>query len=485
MTFDRLRHAALAPLDRTADTWNGLAGHAEQLAAQVRSGVLQPLTGAAPTPLAAAGARAWSGVAADEAAREIGLLADELTAFHYEALAVTAALRRAATAFTRAQQDLRRAIDDAEALGATVTTDGTVTLPPLPPEDRNDLDAIAYRRRQWEELQQHIEAMRKAVTAATEADATAAAALRTLDPAEVDPATRAGAVAEAGGDLVRAAGMPTDPKALRLWWGALDPTVRAGLLAADGERLVAAGVLGPVDYEWHAPDAGAGDFAQRLPGPGDCAKGVAAETLLVGGGSIAGYTDAARHMQHYLTATGEPLGVDVDRMLGDDPTLRSLVAKQITDHGDEWRQTALDAYARSGGAPVAVPVEAAAQRTIDSAAGDNWYLAVGSHAYATSGVVTVRAGADGKPQVSMQYQVSIWDRYNWDPGKSTPIAGTNIKDSDLADLHQTGLAREFDLTGRSAPVTVPLPGPTVGPQDVGGPGTGLEGGRVDPGRKTR
>lgn len=481
MTFDRLRHAALAPLDRAGDTWNGLAGHAEQLAGQVRSGVLQPLTGAAPSPLATAGARAWSGVAADEATREIGLLADELTAFHYEALAVTAALRRAASAFTHAQQDLLRAIGDAEALGATVTADGTVTLPPLPPEDRNDPDAIAYRRRQWEELQQHVEAMRKAVAAATEADATAAAALRTLDPAEVDPATRPGAVAEARGDLVRAAGMPTDPKALRLWWGALDPSVRAGLLAADGERLVAAGVLGPVDYEWHAPDAGAGDFAQRPPGPGDYAKGVAAKALLVGGGSIAGYTDAARHMQHYLTATGEPLNVDVDRMLGDDPTLRGLVAEQIIKHQDEWRQTALDAYERSGGAPVAVPVEAAAQRTIDSAAGDNWYLAVGSHAYATSGVVTVQAGADGKPQVSMQYQVSIWDRYNWDPGKSTPIAGTNIKDSDLADLHQTGLAREFDLTGRSAPVTTPLPGP----QGIGGQGSGWEGGRGDPERKTR
>ncbi|MFB8237834.1 hypothetical protein ACFC58_14905 [Kitasatospora purpeofusca] len=485
MTFDRLRHTALAPLDRTGDTWNGLAGHAEQIAGQVRSAVLRPLTGAAPSPLAAPGARAWTGLAADEATREIGLLADELTAFHYEALAVTAALRRAASAFTRAQQDLRRAIGDAEALGATVTADGTVTLPPLPPEDRNDPDAIAYRRRQWEELQQHIEAMRKAVTAATEADATAAAALRTLDPAEVDPATRAGAVAAARGDLVGAAGMPTDPKALRVWWGALDPSVRAGLLAADGERLVAAGVLGPVDYEWHAPDAGAGDFAQRLPGPGDYAKGVAAEMLLVGGGSIAGHTDAARHMQHFLEATGAPLDLDVDRMLHEDPTLHRLVTEQIIKHQDEWRQTALDAYERAGGAPVAVPIEAAAHRTIDSAAGDNWYLAIGSHAYATSGVVTVRPGADGKPQVSMQYQVNIWDRYNWDPGKSTPIAGTNIKDSDLADLHQTGLAREFDLTGRSAPVTVPLPGPTVGPQIIDGPGSDREGGRVDPGRKTR
>ncbi|MFE7563224.1 hypothetical protein [Kitasatospora sp. NPDC057500] len=486
VTFAQLQHASFESLDKAGDTWNGVAGHTEQIAGQVRSGVLQPLTGAAPGSLAPAGARAWTGVAADEAAREIGLIADELTAFHYEALAVTAALRRARSAFAQAQQNLLRAVGDAEALGATVAADGTVTLPPLPPEDRNDPDAIAYQRRKWDELQQYVEAMGKAVSAATEADTAAAAALRALDPAEVDPATRPGAVANAGADLVRAAGMPTDPKALRAWWGALDPSLRAGLLATDGERLLAAGVLGPVDYEWHAPDSGAGAFAQRPPGPGDYANGVAAEHLLVGIGSLAGFTDAARHMQHFLTATGEPLNVDVDRMLRDDPKLRNLVDKQITDNQAQWRQMALDAYAQSGGAPVAVPVEASAHRTFDMHSERNWYLAIGSHSYATSGVVTARPGPDGKPVVSLQYQVSLWDRYNWDPGKHTPIAGTNIADSDLAALHQTGLAREFDITGRSTPATVAFPGTASSPPGAGAGQNGTrEGTRPDPGRETR
>ncbi|MFF7455097.1 hypothetical protein [Kitasatospora sp. NPDC008115] len=485
VTFAQLRQASFEPLDKAGDTWNGVAGRTEQIAGQVRSGVLQSLTGAGPGPFAAAGARVWTGVAADEAAREIGLLADELTAFHYEALAVTAALRRAKSAFTQAQQNLLRAIGDAEALGAVVSADGTVTLPPLPPEDRNDPDAIAYQRRKWDELQQYIEAMGKAVSAATEADTAATTALRALDPAEVDPSTRPGAVANAGADLVQAAGMPTDAKALRAWWGALEPSVRAGLLAADGERLLAAGVLGPVDYEWRAPDAGAGAFAQRPPGPGDYANGVAAEHLLVGVGSLAGFTDAARHLQHFLTASGEPLTVDVDRMLHDDPEFRRRVDRQIAEHHAEWRQLALDAFEQSGGAPVAVPVEVVAHRNIDAAAQRNWFLAIGSHPYATSGVVTARPGPDGKPLVSFQYQVNVWDRYNWDPGKSTPIAFTSIKDSDMAKLHQTGLAREFDLTGRSAPATVTLPDSAP----PSGAGTGQdgtrEGARSDPGRETR
>ncbi|MFF2351657.1 hypothetical protein ACFVVL_17950 [Kitasatospora sp. NPDC058115] len=486
VTFAQLRHASFESLDKAGDTWNGVAGRTEQIAGQVRSGVLHPLTGASPGSLAPGGGRTWTGTAADEATREIGLLSDELTAFHYEALAVTAALRRAGSAFAQARQNLLRAVGDAEALGATVATDGTVTLPPLPPEDRNDPDAIAYQRRKWDELQQYVEAMGKAVSAATAADAAAAAALRALDPAEVDPATRPDAVAHAGGDLVRAAGMPSDPKALRTWWGALDPAVRAGLLAADGERLLAAGVLGPVEYEWHAPDAGAGDYAQRPPGAGDYANGAAAEALLVGGGNLVGYTDAARHLQHFLTATGEPLAVEVDRMLDDDPDFRLRVAQQISDHQAQWRQLALDAFERSGGAPVAVPVEAVAHRNIDASAQRNWFLAIGSHPYATSGVVTARPGPDGRPVVSVQYQVNVWDRYNWDPGKSTPIAFTNIKDSDLAELHRTGLAREFDLTGRSTPVTVALPGTPSSPP---GGGTGQDGARdaerSNPGRETR
>ncbi len=486
VTFAQLRDASFETLSKAGDTWNGIAGQAEQLAGQVRSGVLQPLTGAGPGPLAPTGARAWTGVAADEATREIGLLADELTAFHYEALAVTAALRRADAALTRARQDLLRAVGDAEALGATVTADGTVTLPPLPPEDRNDPDAIAYQRRRWDELQQHVEAIRRALTTATEADTAATTALRALDPADVDPTTRPGAVANAAGDLVRAAGMPSDPKALRAWWGALDPSVRAGLLASDGERLLKAGVLGPVEYEWHAPDDGAGDFAQRPPGPGNYAIGVAAQTLLVGGGTFAGLTDAARHMEHFLAGSGEPLNVDVDRLLGDDPKLRSLVDGQISANRAMWRQMALDAFAQSGGSPVAVPIEAAAHYTPDAYAQRNWFLAIGSHAYATSGVVTARPGPNGKPQVSIQYQVHIWDRYNWDPGKSTPIAGTNIKDSDMAALHQTGLAKEFDLVGRSTPVTVALSDPAADlPGTVEGQDGTRDGSRSDPGREDR
>ncbi|MER5355897.1 hypothetical protein ABT093_36955 [Kitasatospora sp. NPDC002551] len=488
VTFAQLRHASFESLDKAGDTWNGVAGHTEQIAGQVRSGVLQPLTGAAPGSLAPGVGRAWTGVAADEATREIGLLADELTAFHYEALAVTAALRRARSAFAQAQQNLLRAIGDAEALGATVAADGTVTLPPLPPEDRNDPDAIAYQRRKWDELQQYVEAMGKAVSAATEADTAAAAALRALDPAEVDPATRPGAVDNAKADVVGAVGMPKDRKDIPSWWATVDPAVRAQLLELAPGRLVEAGVLDPT-YVWSPPNDGAGPFNVREPGTGEYSFRAFA-SLLVTGGHFKGDTDAARHLQHFLDATGEPLTVDVDRMLRDDPQFRSHVDALLAENDATWRETALAAYREAGGAPVAVPVETpqidSNNYTFPMGRQSNWFTAVGSQTCVVSGVVTVKPGPDGKPAVAMQYQVNVWDRYNWDKGKSTDIAGINVSDTDMQGLHQTGLAQEYDLSGRSTPSTRHVDdGQPLVPAGTGERYADREGGPTDAERKTR
>ncbi|MFG3055063.1 hypothetical protein ACGFZP_29500 [Kitasatospora sp. NPDC048239] len=486
VTFAQLRHVVLEPLDRAGDTWNGVSGHTEQIAAEVRSAILRPLTGSDPSSLAAPGPRSWTGPAADEAGREIGLLADELSVFHYEALAITAALRRARSAFAEAQRNLLRAIGDIEALGATVAEDGGVTLLPLPPEERNDTDAIAHQQRKWDEVQHHVEDIRKAVAAATEADMTAASALRAINPDEVDPATRGDAVQNAKADLTSAAGIPKNREDVPGWWASLDPVVRAGLLTTNPGELADAGIMGPTQYQWTAPDTGTGPFGVREPGADDRMSQLTAYGL-VSAGSFVGYPDAGRHMLHYLDGSGEPINVDVDRMLRDDNNFRDQVELQLAANDAQWRQAALAAYEKSGGAAVAIPVEAPnAHRTFDSEAQRNWYLAVGSHAYVSSGVVTAKPGPDGKVQISMQYQVNVWDRYNWDPTKGTPIAGTTVKDSDLAKLHQTGLAQEFDIRGASTTMTRNLgDGAPFRPAGTGERNSDREGGSTDPNRETR
>ncbi|MFE0196196.1 hypothetical protein ACFWZZ_11680 [[Kitasatospora] papulosa] len=110
---------------------------------------------------------------------------------------------------------------------------------------------------------------------------------------------------------------------------------------------------------------------------------------------------------------------------------------------------ALDEFQKAGGdRTVVVPVESQAiGRTFGE---DEWFHAVGSHQQNVSGMVTVSPGDGDKPQVSLDYQVNVWDRYNWDSGKSTTFpGGVTIPDDDMGRLHKVGFAQEFDMRGSS------------------------------------
>ncbi|WP_258036754.1 hypothetical protein [Streptomyces sp. SM10] len=72
-------------------------------------------------------------------------------------------------------------------------------------------------------------------------------------------------------------------------------------------------------------------------------------------------------------------------------------------------------------------------------------------------MVTVSPGDGGKPQVSLDYQVNVWDRYNWGSGKSTTFpGGVTIPDDDMGRLHKVGFAQEFDMRGSSGTYTQDL-----------------------------
>ncbi|WP_166027607.1 hypothetical protein [Streptomyces chilikensis] len=188
-----------------------------------------------------------------------------------------------------------------------------------------------------------------------------------------------------------------------------------------------------------------------------------------------GNVGASRNMLHYLDGTGETLSLDVDRMLHDDGGFRKEIEQDhLAAHQDAWRQQALEEFHRAGGdKTVVVPVESDAKhRTLQS---DEWFHAVGSHAQNVSGMVIVTPGADGgPPKVSLDYQVNVWDRYNWDQGKATTFpGGVTIEDKDMGRLHRVGIAREFDMRGSNASYTHDLNGQVSGgaPTDPGREGT--------------
>ncbi|MFF2790203.1 hypothetical protein ACFVT6_26195 [Streptomyces sp. NPDC058049] len=134
------------------------------------------------------------------------------------------------------------------------------------------------------------------------------------------------------------------------------------------------------------------------------------------------------------------------------------------------------------GKPVAIPVESGSSGYEHEKGPDgtnNWYLAVGSSMTNTTRVVTAVPGPDGKPQVSIDYQVNVWDRYNWDGNKATPIGPTTVTDADMARMHTTGLAREFDVRGSSSVRRHDLSagGSWPAPEDTGRSGTRTDTGR--------
>ncbi|WP_171052864.1 hypothetical protein [Streptomyces marianii] len=212
---------------------------------------------------------------------------------------------------------------------------------------------------------------------------------------------------------------------------ATDSTLRreAQLWTQHKDDLLAAGLLTPT-VKRVAADDGAGPYDVDSPGFGDYWMELKANGISNSGDFI-GKTDAARHMDHYLNGTGSTLDLDVDRMLSDenDTVLRDVSALTRSKQEAEWRRQVLEAYAQSGGKPVAIPVETTGVGYTHDKGPDgtaNWYLAVGSAMTNTTGVVTAVPGADGKPHVSIDYQVNVWDRYNWDPGKATPIGPTSV-----------------------------------------------------------
>ncbi|WP_254077075.1 hypothetical protein [Streptomyces pacificus] len=272
----------------------------------------------------------------------------------------------------------------------------------------------------------------------------------------------------------KAANMPKGRKAVAEWWGDLDPVTRGILLRERGDELRAAGITAPL-YNWKSPDPGSGPFNVEDMTPRDAWLHSQAVAIAAAGDFI-GETGASRNMLQYLSGTGETLNLDVDRMLHDDTDFRSGIEQEhLVDNQDAWRQKALDEYNRAGGdKTVIIPVESAAKhRTLRS---DEWFHAVGSHAQNVSGMVTVTPSAHGgEPKISLDYQVNVWDRYNWDKGKATEFpGGVTIEDEDMGRLHAVGLAQEFDMRGSSSTYTHDLNGhtaPTVTPGDPGREGT--------------
>lgn len=229
-------------------------------------------------------------------------------------------------------------------------------------------------------------------------------------------------------------------------------------------------------------DEGAGEYNSQSKGLDDrlahqslYRAADAAETI--------GAPNAARHLRHYLDASGRDLEVDPDNIMRDVPEFRDSVSAKLDDTDRQLRQQALAAFEANGEQPVTLPFETDwDSHYITKSQSQDWFFAMGGIAYSITGYIAVEpSDAPGSdPTMTMHYQVHVYDRYNWDKGKKVEIGPITIHDEAMGKLHVVGLAQEYDVRGSTQVHTR-----TVG--DGGNeaphpPGEGRDGSRSDPGR---
>jgi hypothetical protein len=88
---------------------------------------------------------------------------------------------------------------------------------------------------------------------------------------------------------------------------------------------------------------GAGEFDSEGASPLDYAREGLAHQL-ADAAEARGYTDAARHLRHYLDGSGEPLDVSPEKLIRDMPEFRAQVESGLQRHVQEVRDAALAQY---------------------------------------------------------------------------------------------------------------------------------------------
>ncbi|GHI03003.1 hypothetical protein AQI88_02590 [Streptomyces cellostaticus] len=472
MNYRDLLEVDLGKLGSAVATWEQAVKHLDALAKDAQDGLK-----------AKADSARWAGLNASVTREFVDKTAKECTDLHSEAKSIWSVLDDAHTELAGLQRNAKDLDAEAQKAGFLVVDGdhGSVkVMPAMCTVDGKEEGQKAKDLMQW-----YADTLTDVVRHASEIDAAVVRALQkshgddpfnaghaTYTSLDEDMVPRATKLAELGDEA------NTEQRGeLRRLWQSLSPEARAELWSQHKDDLISAGILG-VQVKQVAPDDGSGPYDVEDPSAHD--YWILAEAkAMAAGGDVIGNTDAARNMDHYLRGTGTTLDLDVDRMLQDDAQLRLTTEQGIQNNREEWRKEALEAFRKSGGKPVSIPVESSGIGYTHS--DRNWFLAVGSANTNTTGVVTVVPGADGKPKIGLDYRVNVWDRYNWDPGKSTQIGPTTMTDADMARLHRTGLAKEFDMRGSGTVQHYDLgnddPGPLPAPADPGRDGTRTDLGR--------
>jgi hypothetical protein len=167
---------------------------------------------------------------------------------------------------------------------------------------------------------------------------------------------------------------------------------------------------------------------------------------------IAGYDDAAEHLQHYLGASGETIGVDIPGMIEEIPGFQDNIRESYRSNVISEVNATIAREYNGGTLEFAIVPK---QWSSFSAPDGNWFLALGIFEYNFTSSVVVSPGSGGRLNVSITSNIHVYDRYDWNAGQVAPMPdGSMVLDNNMARLHRSGLARDFEIRGtlRVAPL---------------------------------
>jgi RHS repeat-associated protein len=144
--------------------------------------------------------------------------------------------------------------------------------------------------------------------------------------------------------------------------------------------------------------------------------------------------DAVRNLNHYLGNSGSDLNLRLQGMINEVPSAEMLFNSELAlamsfvetlPNGNHQ----ITSGTKSGGYNL-------------KSESWNWFYAVGGYSAWGKGNAKVC-----DKDFTLEYEYKVFDRYNWDKGKSVTILGVRVTDEFMGAFHRMGIAREFDMRG--------------------------------------
>lgn len=151
---------------------------------------------------------------------------------------------------------------------------------------------------------------------------------------------------------------------------------------------------------------------------------------------------AAGLVKHYLDASGKPVEVEPQQMMDQIPAFQKDVAGTLEED-----------VRKRGDGPFTTEWSSTAPNPADGDSSMEWYYALNHFQYR---LVGEKEGGE------INYHVEVQKRYDWDipsehratvSGGGPGPFGMDLEQADIAHLHSSGMARDFDVPGSSDQMT--------------------------------